>query len=418
MSALVCEVLVVGGGAAGVAAAVAAGRAGARVVILERYGFLGGLATAGQVGTVAGLYLRDGASSQPTLVANGFLREFSSRLAEYSGSPPVPLAHGLWVLPFRHAAFAGTADSFVSQAGNVEVVLHATLADVTGDAGYIREVRVLAWNDRLVINPQYVVDATGEATVAALAGAPAIDRISDQAPALVFEMGNVEGEFGERAFLGLLRDLCRAVKEGRLPHGCERLALVPRSGRAGRVAFKLNLPPATSGRPSWQQVTAWERGSRALASEIARFVVEAHPAFRCARCSHIAPQIGVRSGRCIRGVDGLQDEQVRSCWKSNQGIARGAWPMERWLDQPGPVLDFFAERDFYEIPLGALSPTGLKNVIAAGRCISATSGALSSARVIGTCLGTGWAAGRVAAAAVDGQPVDAVVSDLREQLAA
>ena len=71
-AAISCDVLVIGGGAAGVAAAAAAGSAGARVVLLERYGFLGGLATAGQVGTVCGLYLRDSAQSEPALVAGGF----------------------------------------------------------------------------------------------------------------------------------------------------------------------------------------------------------------------------------------------------------------------------------------------------------------------------------------------------------
>ena len=75
-----CDVLVVGGGAAGVAAAAAAGRAGAQVMLLERYGFLGGLATAAQVGTVCGLYLRDTTNSEALPVAGGFVQEFASRL--------------------------------------------------------------------------------------------------------------------------------------------------------------------------------------------------------------------------------------------------------------------------------------------------------------------------------------------------
>ena len=76
-----CDVLVIGGGAAGVAAAAAAGRAGARVVLLERYGFLGGLATTAQVGTVCGLYLRDTESTKPTPVAGGFVSEYAARPA-------------------------------------------------------------------------------------------------------------------------------------------------------------------------------------------------------------------------------------------------------------------------------------------------------------------------------------------------
>ena len=71
---LTCDVLVIGGGAAGVAAATAAGRAGAKVMLLERYGFLGGLATAAQVGTICGLYLRDTTGAEAMPVAGGFAK--------------------------------------------------------------------------------------------------------------------------------------------------------------------------------------------------------------------------------------------------------------------------------------------------------------------------------------------------------
>ena len=81
--------LVIGGGAAGVAAAAAAGRAGARVVLLERYGFLGGLATAAQVGTICGLYLRDTTSAEAAPVAGGFAHEFAARLQRAAGTKPI-----------------------------------------------------------------------------------------------------------------------------------------------------------------------------------------------------------------------------------------------------------------------------------------------------------------------------------------
>ncbi|HEX7570493.1 MAG TPA: FAD-dependent oxidoreductase, partial [Verrucomicrobiae bacterium] len=106
---LTCDVLVIGGGAAGVAAATAAGRAGARVVLLERYGFLGGLATTAQVGTICGLYLRDTTSAQATPVAGGFANEFSSRLQSDSGTKPLRVDSGLWVLPYSSQIFARVA---------------------------------------------------------------------------------------------------------------------------------------------------------------------------------------------------------------------------------------------------------------------------------------------------------------------
>src|ERR1017187_5523130 len=100
ITTLTCDVLVIGGGAAGVAAATAAGRAGAQVVLLERYGFLGGLATAAQVGTVCGLYLRDTTNPEALPVAGGFVQEFALRLQRVAGGGPLRLDAGLWVLPF------------------------------------------------------------------------------------------------------------------------------------------------------------------------------------------------------------------------------------------------------------------------------------------------------------------------------
>jgi hypothetical protein len=79
-------------------------------------------------------------------------------------------------------------------------------------------------------------------------------------------------------------------------------------------------------------------------------------------------------------------------------------------------MTFFAERDYFEIPLGCLCPMGLNNVLAAGRCLSATPGALASARVIGTCLATGWAAGVAAAWQADGKPSADAVAAIRSQM--
>ena len=126
---LTCDVLVIGGGAAGVAAAVAAGRAGAKVVLLERYGFLGGLATTAQVGTICSLYLRDMSGAEAVPVAGGFADEFSSRLQEAGNTKPLRVDRGLWVLPYLPPDFARVADAVVAESGNVQLILHATVVE-------------------------------------------------------------------------------------------------------------------------------------------------------------------------------------------------------------------------------------------------------------------------------------------------
>ena len=411
-----CDVLVIGGGAAGVAAATAAGRAGARVVLLERYGFLGGLATTAQVGTICGLYLRDTAGGESTPVGGGFAQEFAARLQHATDTRPLRVDNGLWVLPYSTPAFARVADAMVNEAGNITLALHATVAEAQAEGSRLNRVRALAWNEPLLFHPTTVVDCTGEATAAALAGVTAENGGADQAPALVFVLENVDPCLAQRGLLEVRRELHRAVENGALPALCERLSLVPGAGASGRLAFKLSLMPASPDRALWQQVTDWEREARALIEPLRRFLVENIAACRNARLDSVAPQLGVRSGRRMLGRARLSDEDVLGTRKSPLGIARGCWPMERWTSSPRPEMTYFAERDFYDIPLDCLRPVELDNVFVAGRCLSATTGAMTSARVIGTALATGWAAGTAAAFQAAGQSLEDAVTNIRRSL--
>jgi hypothetical protein len=411
-----CDVLVVGGGAAGVAAASAAGCAGARVVLLEHYGFLGGLATAAQVGTICGLYLRDVTGAEAVPVAAGFAQEFASRLQHATGLKPIQLPMGLWVLPYSPPAFARVADAIVSASGDINVILHATVAEAQAEGWRINEIRALAWNESLIFVPKTVVDCTGEATSAVLAGASVENGATDQAPAVVFVLENVDPALVQRGLIEVRRELRRGVESGALPALCERLSFVPGTGSNSRLALKLSLAAGSSDLPLWQQVTAWERQSRALVGQLHQFLVANVAACRNAQLDSIAPQLGVRSGRRIHGRARLADEDVLGARKSDRGIARGAWPMERWGAAPKPEMTFFAERDYYDIPLDCLRPEELDNTWVAGRCLSAAAGAMTSARVIGTALATGWAAGTAAAFQARGRPLDEAVAEIRRPM--
>ena len=413
---LTCDVLVIGGGAAGIAAATAAGHAGAKVVLLERYGFLGGLATTAQVGTICGLYLRDTASTEATPVAGGFSNEFASRLQHIGSTKPICVDRGLWVLPYFPPDFARVADSFVAETKNVRLMLHATVAEARAENSCLAEVRALAWNEPLLVRSNAVVDCTGEATAAALAGAASENGATDQAPALVFVLENVDPGLAQRGLLEVRRELRLAVQSGVLPTICERLSLIPGTGANGRFAFKFSMLPAGPDLALWQQVTDWEREARTLLAPLTQFLTEKVPAFRNARFASVAPQLGVRSGRRLLGRARLTDDDVLQTRKFPAAIARGGWPMERWTAAPKPAMTYFAERDFYDIPLDCLRATELENVFVAGRCLSAETGAMTSARVIGTALATGWAAGTAAAFQAAGRPLDDAVALVRKQI--
>jgi hypothetical protein len=112
----------------------------------------------------------------------------------------------------------------------------------------------------------------------------------------------------------------------------------------------------------------------------------------------------------------LANKDVLESKKSPTGIARGSWPMERWTRSPRPEMTYFAERDYYDIPLDCLRAGELDNVFVAGRCLSAETGAMTSARVIGTALATGWAAGTAAAYYVAGKSMDEAIAAVRRDL--
>ena len=120
--------------------------------------------------------------------------------------------------------------------------------------------------------------------------------------------------------------------------------------------------------------------------------------FAASFVSHLAPQVGVRESRRIIGRHRLTRDDVLGGRRSDDAVARAAWPIELWrAGATGAQYQYLADGDWYDVPLRCLQPTGVARLLAAGRCISGTSEALGSARVIGTCLATGEAAGHEAA---------------------
>ena len=184
------DILVVGGGTSGCSAALAAARRGARVMLVDRYGFLGGTATAAMVGCFCGVYTC-GPDSTHQLLVGGIPREIMGRLeAERAG---YKYRHRFQV---DHEAFKILLEKMATEAG-VTILLHALVVEALVDAGTIRGVVLENKGGREAILARRVIDASGDGDLAALAGAPY--EIGDaegrlQAPTMVFDMGNVDVE--------------------------------------------------------------------------------------------------------------------------------------------------------------------------------------------------------------------------------
>ena len=400
------DVVVVGGGAAGLAAAVAAAGAGARTALVERYGFLGGMATAGMVSTICGLY-RTSSAGGPEPLNEGFAETFARRLAAMPGCDK-PIRRGrTFVLPYTAFAFACLADEMTAAVPRLDVYLHAYVVGLATGAGGIEAMRVATWERRLELMPRAVVDASGDALVAHLAGAATeTAALPDrQLPSLVFALQQVDCQaLGPGARLGLLRALAAAERDGLLPRGASNLTLRP-SPQPGEVICKLALTGigamVVSERRDLLTVAEQEGRRRALALTA---YLRTLPAFARAFVSHSAAQVGVRESRRVVGRYQLTREDVLAGRRFEDAVARASWPIELWDEgRLGATYEYLDDGQTYDIPLRSLQARDVDGLFVAGRCMSATHEALGSARVIGTCLATGAAVGMAAARRVEAQ---------------
>ena len=390
------DVVVVGGGAAGLAAAVAAGGAGARTALVERYGFLGGMATAGMVSTICGLY-HGSPSGSPEPLNEGFAETFARRLATMPGGQK-PVRRGrTFVLPYTPFAFACLADELVATS-EIDVYLHACVVGVAAAPRRIDAVRVVTSERTLELQATVVADTSGDGVVAHHAGLATETAADRQLPALVFVLQHVDGEaLGAGARLAVLRTLVAAERDGRVPRGASNLSL-GLSAQPGEVIGKLALDGVMDARSERRDfLTAAEQEGRRRVLAVTEFL-KTLPAFGRAFLSHVAPQVGVRETRRVIGRYQLTRDDVLAGRKFDDAVARASWPIELWEEgRLGATYEYLEDGQTYDIPLRSLHARDVDNLFMAGRCMSATHEALGSARVIGTCLATGEAVGKAAA---------------------
>jgi FAD dependent oxidoreductase len=387
-----CDVAVVGAGAAGIAAGVAAAKAGAKVVIVERHGFTGGLATTAMVGTICGLFYRNPAGARYT--AQGFAREFAEAVQTKSQSKIIQFAEGLHFLPYRPEVFHQEAVRQLQQAG-VQVLLRGHVTGVHADARQIISLGIQAGSQLFNIYPTTVVDCTGNAQISMLAGVDRIREDTYQAGAFVFQVSGLPQIAPELLELELIRWIKRGIQTSGLDPHCERLSIIPGSVADGVALLKLGMPVPFDG--SIACLSQYELDARERSVSIVDYLSHNEPLLAKLRISAMATEVGIRTGERSLGIDILDETHVLTCAKPDDGVAIGAWPMEFWGTHRKPEMRYFAMDDGYWITAGMLVSRHLDNLFFAGRGFSATESAMASARVIGTCLGTGYAAGCLAA---------------------
>jgi len=405
------DVMVLGGGPAGLAAAVAASRQGLRVVLVDRNPFLGGTATAAEVGTICGLYAFS-RQLPPVYIAGRFAIEFAERIQSKSETAPIYHPPGLHFLPYRVDVFKKLCADLMEENG-ISVFLQAELYNLKLGDNAFESVAINQFGEPLQIRFGSIVDCSGYGLLSQLANLTLIQSDQYQAAAQVFTLTQVSENNEARLGLLLMKALRHSIGEGKLAEHFDRVYIVPGSLQNGCVSIKVGIPIAVT--HGAENRAALERSALSMVQELTEFLIQEVSPFQQAKLAHMAPQVGIRVGQRMKGHYLLTEQDVLQGRKFPDGIARSAWPIEEWEQDRRVKMAYLTEGDHYQIPARSLQSVEISNLFAAGRCLSATDRAIASARVMGTCLQTGYAAGRLAAACARQQGMDKAVSGILEE---
>lgn len=423
-------VVVCGGGAAGVAASLAASRLGAPVYLIESSPQIGGTVAHSLIHTIAGLF-----DSRGRLINDGLVEELTARLQQSAPTVRPRQIGRTWVLNVDPLDYQAVIEGWVREERLITVLAETTVSSIVAEGGRITEielqprisrtgrtpavgsvdsleragdaafagVRTLAPPQRagrdtasstgsaVRIAPRAVVDATGSAEVVRLVAPGLVCEDSRRAAGgLIFAMrGVASGALEFPKGIGIIRSLRAAALKGSLPADCGK-TWIDSGVSDDEVYVKLFVPLRDGWREQKRRNEITQRALHMQASVVA--LLQTLPHFCDAWVSRTG-RLGVRDGGRVLGEYCLSESDVRSARKFADAACRCCWPIEYWDPVDGVSIEYLPEDDYYEIPLRCLRLKGFSNLFAAGKCLSADHVAQASARVAGTC----WAMGEAAA---------------------
>ncbi|MCJ0765908.1 FAD-dependent oxidoreductase [Variovorax terrae] len=410
------DVVVVGGGAGGTAAAVGAARLGARTLLIERYGFLGGAATNSQVLAYCGFFA---SGETPRQAVAGVGQDLLLQL-QALGLPIAPIRSksGAWIILLEVEAAKLAFDRLVLAHG-IELSLHTRLVAVQRQAGRLDALTVADHRGLREITAGCFVDASGEASLSTFAGVPLSQSggpLAHLQPAsMPVRIGGVPpGVQLDRPLMAELVKRYNETAEIRIPRDDGGVLMrLPLSQDIWWMTMDLDTDGV-----SGPDLTRAETRAREAAWRFVD-VLRQHPGFENAYLLATGPQLGIRESRRPQSLRDLTADDALTGRRDPLGIACACWPMEVH-EAPGRARFVpLGGEGFFDIPHGALQAHGVANLRLAGRVIGSDAQAYGSVRVMGTAFATGHAAG-ISAALAAGDPAlaeEEAVTRVRRALA-
>jgi hypothetical protein len=401
------DTVVIGGGPAGVCAAVSASRGGAKVALVEKTSMLGGMATSGLVGPFMTCYNRE--AEYP--VVGGLFREIVERLIRANGAlcpdeTPAKSRYTSYIekyhsntTPIDSAILQTVLDEMVLESG-VELFLYTQFVDCQTEEGKIKRVIVATPGGLATIEAKYFIDCSSNADLAYKAGVPTWlgdeETGAPQAATLFFELTGVDDE-------------------KYLQRGGHKAYRMPEKGR-----YKVNDKHVMNIDPSnVRSMTAGHMQGRKFAIESYVDMKATMPGFENAKLTQIASVLGIREGRHIQGRYMLTVEDVCNSTYFEDAVVTFGYGMDVHSRDKAAKGGFsYGSADWYTIPFRSLVPLNCDNLLVAGKTICAQSQAAGSFRVMPACMALGQAAGTAIAMAVkeDCNAGDICVKELQATL--
>lgn len=412
------DVIVVGGGPAGTCAAIAAAREGARTLVVEEGNCLGGMATKGLVGPFMTCYDRKGEKQ----IIKGLFEEIVRRLEKIGGAiHPSKCGAGscfsAWhvaghdhVTPFEAEKLKIVLDEMCEQVG-VDVLYHTMFMNPVLEGNRIVGVEVFNKSGAARYGAKIVIDATGDGDVAFRSGAPCVSgdpaRGGAMQPVTMFfkiaglKQCELEAELKKHAHEKNARFFSWFVTEARnagewdLPRPHINIYRQVREDEWLVNVSRMNGVDATD----VLQLSRAEREGRKQVRTIMNVFHKYFPGGENVRLLSVASTVGVRESRHVRGEYWMDGEDILEGRVPEDTIARNAYAIDlhAGAGKSGTLFLTVRNGDFYGIPYRSLVPLNVENLLVAGRCISGSSVAAASYRVMPSAMATGEAAGTAAA---------------------